>query len=275
MIRPQYRFLLPAILVLAGCFALPLRGFAQTSAPQPVLVELFTSEGCSSCPPADAFLMALDRTQSIPGARVIVLSEHVDYWDHDGWHDPWSSEEMTERQTAYASQFRQDSNYTPEAVIDGAQGITANNRPAVVAAIEEAAKHPSIAITIADVNWSDGKATATITASGTAKADLYATLADDHDQSNVLRGENSGHQLEHVAVVRVMKKVGSIDHPFNRPIAISFSGNKQQKRMRLVVFAQERSTGRILGVAEAPAQPSSPPAPAVAQTQAPMQTQAK
>ncbi|MBT9330494.1 DUF1223 domain-containing protein [Paracidobacterium acidisoli] len=269
MIWPQYRFLFPAILLIAGCFALPFPASAQVSTRQPVLVELFTSEGCSSCPPADQFLMALDRAENIPGARVIVLSEHVDYWDHDGWHDPWSSEEMTERQTAYTSQFRQDSNYTPEAVIDGAQGITANNRPAVVAAIEEAAKHPSIAITIADVNWSDGKATATITTTETAKADLYATLADDHDQSNVLRGENSGHQLEHVAVVRVMKKVGSLDHPFNRPIAIPFSGNKQQKPMRLVVFAQDRRTGRILGVAEVPAQPSSPPAPAVAQAQMP------
>jgi hypothetical protein len=250
VIRPHHHFLLSALLLTASQLALPLSAAAQTPAPQPVLVELFTSEGCSSCPPADAFLIALDRMQVIPGARVIVLSEHVDYWDHEGWRDPWSSEEMTARQTAYASQFRQDSNYTPEAVIDGAQGITANNRPAVVAAIEEAAKHPGIAITIADLNWSDGKARATITANGTAKADLYATLADDHDQSNVLRGENSGHQLEHVAVVRVMKKVGSIDHPFSRPIEISFSGNKQPKPMRLVVFAEDRRDGKILGVAE-------------------------
>jgi hypothetical protein len=236
-----------------------LGGLAWAASPEarkPVLVELFTSEGCSSCPPADALLQAIDREQNIPGAQVIVLSEHVDYWDHDGWRDPFSSAAMTARQEAYAARFTQDSAYTPEAVIDGAKGLVGSDRRGLTSAVEQAAQRPKEEIAITGASVSGNAVAANVMIGALSRADLYAVLADDHDESSVSSGENSGRRLTHVAVARVIKRVGSLNNGFSGQVRLAQPKDSEGRKMRLIIFAQEQGTGRILGVGEAIVRPA-------------------
>ncbi|TAN03316.1 MAG: DUF1223 domain-containing protein [Rhodanobacteraceae bacterium] len=124
-------------------------GVAEASERQPVLVELFTSEGCSSCPPADALLARLDVTQPIRGARVISLDEHVDYWNGLGWRDPWSAAQFTRRQNRYASTSDGASVYTPEMVVNGETGFVGSNAARAREVIASATHAPQAVVTLA------------------------------------------------------------------------------------------------------------------------------
>jgi hypothetical protein len=227
---------------------------APTTKPA-VVAELFTSEGCSSCPPADALLAKMDG-MNYQGTPIIVLSEHVDYWNHDGWHDPFSSEQWTQRQNDYNQRFHLESVYTPQMVIDGSQQVNGSNGQQIGKAIEAAAAQPEkLQITIADASWDNDVLHATVsvadlspqTAKGTT---LYAALADDEDTSNVAKGENSGHTLKHVAVVRVMQKVSSLHGPYSGPVEIKLPRGVTRSKMRLIVFAQKGQNGQIFGAAQ-------------------------
>jgi len=171
----------------------------RSEAPAPVLVELFTSEGCSSCPPADALLQQLDRTQPVGGAQLIVLSEHVDYWNHIGWTDPYSSRFFSDRQSAYTERFGLSSVYTPEMVVDGTTEFVGGDSRLASQAVEKALALPKVAIRISSISLDASKTLqaqidtdALPETSKIRKADIYLVTALNHAESQVLRGENGG-----------------------------------------------------------------------------------
>lgn len=243
------RSLPSAAVALLGVMLLTL-GAKSENPSQPVLVELFTSEGCSSCPPADRLLIELDRRQPVPEASIVVLSEHVDYWDHEGWRDPFSSSHWTERQNEYARQFRLNSPYTPQMVIDGNSQLTGGDGRAILAAIEQSAKAPHIDIAISSVERAGDSVHAEFTAGAAKGATLYAVLADDADRSSVARGENAGQTLEHVAVARTLVRVGKLEKSsLDQKITIPIPPGDADRRLRIIVFAQNGQSGHIVGVA--------------------------
>lgn len=163
----------------------------------PVLVELFTSEGCSSCPPADHLLERLD-------PQAIVLSEHVNYWNHQGWKDPFSASIFTQRQEAYDRWFGLESVYTPEMVVDGETEFNGADGRRALAEISQADRRPKAQVRIsrtgASLRMEVGKPP--------ASAAIFLILAQDSEMSDVTGGENEGHRLHHVAIVRNIRKIG-------------------------------------------------------------------
>ncbi len=230
-----------------------LPAFAGTGR-TPVLLELFTSEGCSSCPPADQLLQALDRQQPFPDADLIVLSEHVDYWNHGGWADPYSSPGFSQRQQAYASRFGLDAVYTPQLVIDGTAEIVGSNAGRARTQITKAAGHSKLPIMLSNAAREGNRVSVHVQfgalADAKGRANIYLALADNEDESQVSRGENAGRDLRHVAVVRVLEKVGIAGgSDFSKDITMPApAGNRNG--LRIVAFVQDQHSGRILAVSQ-------------------------
>jgi hypothetical protein len=242
--------------LLLSSAALICRGADNKTARVPVLLELFTSEGCSSCPPADRLLEVLDEKQPVAGADLIVLSEHVDYWDRLGWKDPFSSPQYTARQQAYTNRYNFDGVYTPQLVVDGRYGFVGSDGREASAAIQKAIRERKIPIAISNVARNGNQVTAHIELSADenfrgARGILFVALADNRQESHVARGENGGRTLSHVAVTRVLKQVGAIDFdsPFAKEIALPVSQGSGTG-LRLVAFIQDPKSGHVIGVAE-------------------------
>ncbi len=215
---------------------------------RPVLVELFTSEGCSSCPPADALLAELDRQQPVADARAIVLSEHVDYWNHDGWTDPFSSPLFTTRQEEYARRFVISGPYTPQMVVDGEAEFVGNHAQSAGAAIRAAAQKDKIAVRL--VPAAPGAASVRLEvdafpAGKRRKAGVWVAIAEESGVSSVRGGENKGRTLHHVAIVRELRQVGSINERAGFAADLPLARGR-----RLIAFVQESGCGRVWGAAE-------------------------
>lgn len=264
-IRPGGIAIAACALVLGFAFlSIPARSQGQNPTPataKPVLVELFTSEGCSDCPPADNILGRLDAEQPIPGAHVIVLSEHVTYWNHDGWTDPFSMSEMDQRQNDYVARFHLASDYTPQAVVDGAEQMVGSDVNKLVHAVEHEAALPSKSLAITAANMDKGTVHFTVQAPDSEKDHLFAALAQDVARSQVASGENAGRTLHYVAVVREIKEFGS-KFADGRQISISTGGlNRHEDAgpVRLVVFLVDTHNGHVDSAAEQSLSPEQTP----------------
>jgi hypothetical protein len=227
---------------------------AALAAPaNPILVKLFTSEGCSDCPPADAFLKALDAAQPIPGAQLIVLEEHVDYWDDQGWRDPFSSHAFTLRQSEYVERLHvKNGPYTPQMVIDGSEAFVGSDRPQAGRAFAKEIPVPKISVQISAIHIEDGKILAHLEiGAAPLKAEVFIAVALDHAESQVLKGENGGRQLQHVAVVERLDSVGKIQkgETFSKDVAIKM--DHPEKQYRVIAFVQQADAGKVLGAAAA------------------------
>lgn len=238
--------------------------FAASDGRVPVIVELFTSEGCSSCPPADAVLARLEHMQPVSGARVIALSEHVDYWNNLGWVDPFSSPQFRARQNDYAHAFGVESVYTPQMVVNGRAEFVGDDLKRASAEIQRAANQPSATVQLQPArNPKDPELIDLMVRvvdlppiRVTAKKDgapvqVFLAVTEDNLSSDVQRGENSGRRLRHVGVVRSFGLIGNLD-PRDKPglsmrSTLKLPSNWKRQDLHAVVFLQERATQRIVG----------------------------
>jgi hypothetical protein len=220
----------------------------------PVLIELFTSEGCSSCPPADAFLQKLDQSQPVAGTQLIVLSEHVDYWNGIGWKDPYSSHEYSERQSVYADHFGLNSIYTPQMVVDGRFELVGGDERRATQAIREAAKTRKAPVRISFGSSDDKNVIVHVQAGplpatlAPASAGVFLAIADNTDESQVRGGENSGRTLRHVAVLRNLTRIGVVDTftAFSHDLKVELNP-KNPRNLRVVVIVQQADVGGVVG----------------------------
>ena len=237
---------------------------ADENARTPVIVELFTSEGCSSCPPADAVLAQLEKTQPVKGAEVIALSQHVDYWNSLGWADPFSSPAFSARQGDYARAFGKDGVYTPQMIVDGRTEFPGGNRGRAGEAIAKAAQSPKAALRLTPgaqglEETKPDQMRLRVNVDGLPAisdgddADVLLAVTESDLSVNVARGENAGRRLSHAGVVRSLKVIGSVDPrgggAFAADTLVEFGKGMRRENMRAVVFVQERASRRVLAAA--------------------------
>lgn len=241
----------------------PLAGEPLAGHRSPVRVELFTSEGCSSCPPADEVLTRLDKMQLAPGAEVIALSEHVDYWNRLGWADPYSSAAFSRRQSEYAEAFRIDGNYTPQMIVDGRAEFVGSNMGIASDAITKAARAAKATVQITRAGGPPEAQAAAVPlqvrienlppVDGDDTVEVLLAITEDDLRSDVSRGENSGRVLKHTAVVRRLSVIGSIKPPEGKPFtatpAVDLASEWRRENLRAVIFVQGRESRRVLGAA--------------------------
>ncbi len=226
-----------------------------------VVVELFTSEGCSSCPPADKVLSDLAIVGLVDGVEVIPLALHVDYWNRLGWVDPFSSAKFTQRQEAYARSFRSDQIYTPQMVVDGIVQFIGSDKVQAMKAVRTAAQQPKgrIALRLTVPKADEQKLSVSVTVTDLPvvtpgdEAEVFMAVTEDALRSDVARGENAGQQLSHTGVVRQWQLAGKMSADrtpaFDRTGEVILREGWRRENLNVVVMVQERTSRRVLAAA--------------------------
>ena len=247
----------------AGCVSLAIwlpAGHAAEAPLTPVIVELFTSQGCSSCPPADAILRSFERNQPVADVVIVPLSEHVDYWNRLGWRDPFSSPRFSARQRAYGAALDLPGLYTPMMVVDGRTVLVGSDRDSAQRAIEEAGAHPKTTVhldvdtietsRVIDVAMSVGEP---VPNSGRA-VEIWLAVTEAGLVTDVMAGENMFRRLRHTGVVRHLERVATMAFADPLPTApvtrrVQLDDAWDRSRLRVVVFLQDSATSAIVGAA--------------------------
>jgi hypothetical protein len=225
---------------------------ASGPARRPVVVELFTSEGCSSCPPADELLSRLRKQGAENGVEIIPLGFHVDYWNYQGWQDRFSSSEYSKRQEAYARQLHTEGPYTPEMVVNGSQEFVGNDAARTASAITQAgAEAAPVQISFKP---QAGKLDISASSQSDGSGKVWLAITEDNLASHIAAGENTGRTLHHDAVVREFEQIGQLEGgAFTRTLAVNLHRDWKPADLHIVVFVQDPQTGKITGAAEIPA----------------------
>jgi len=250
--------------LLLASAATPLGGARVQPSPPPqnrtpVVVELFTSEGCSTCPPADNLLVKLEQQQFVEGAEVIAVEEHVDYWNHDGWTDPFSSLHWTLRQREYAATFKIDGVYTPQMVVDGREQFVGSRMNEVTGSIRRNAQQHRAKVVISEIATS-AKQTRQFQVTVTDlvdppdgdSCDVWLLITEKGLRSLVNAGENAGRNLQHASVLRWMHKIGQVNGRqtlFSGESTVKLKPSWNLQNLRAVTFVQAHRSKQILGAA--------------------------
>lgn len=246
--------LVPLLLAACSTRSSPIPPTEAAETRRAVVVELFSSEGCSSCPSADIVLRDLARAGTHGTAEIIAIEEHVDYWNYLGWSDPFSSADWSARQRAYSTAMGFRGVYTPQAVVDGHTDIIGSDKDGLLEAITEAAKRPKARVLVVrDAN------TLRVTISELPKpmidAEVLFTTTEEGLSTAVPRGENAGVTVVHAPIARSMEKLGVIragELTFATEKSLPRIDDAKKNKMKAIVIVQGTGKKVILGSAAIP-----------------------
>ena len=249
------------VFIMIGPSTFSIESSSENDTDTPVIIELFTSQGCSSCPPADNLLQTLTRNQPVNGAVIIPLSEHVDYWNRLGWQDPFSSKQFSDRQRQYSEILGTQNIYTPMMIVDGVHAFVGSRNTAAREAVVSALEQPKAKLMFKTEISKPGnilriRGQATALPANTSLPEAWVAITENFIHTEITHGENAFRTLTHTGVVKKLQKISFLRTSKNGTYQINgqtlLNSDCLQKQMRVVVFLQVPANGRILGAAQYP-----------------------